>query len=78
MRTIKVFTEQFCPACTMTKDYLAHHQIAAQLIDVTTDHAASAALKQLGYNSLPLVLVDEDGQMRVWTGYRPDLLATLS
>lgn len=77
MRTIKVFTKQFCPTCTMTKDFLDHHKIDFQQIDVTTDAAARSTLQALGYLSLPVVLVNDDGQIQSWTGFCPDLLKKL-
>lgn len=77
MRTIKVFTKQFCPACTMTKNLFNQLNLEFQQIDVTNDPAANDALKYLGYTSLPVILVDENGQMTSWTGFRPDLIKQL-
>lgn len=78
MRTIKVFTKQFCPACTMTKNLLQQQGTSFEQVDVTNDPAACDALKYLGYTSLPVVLVDDNGQINSWAGFKPALIKKLA
>lgn len=75
--TVRVFTKQFCPGCQMTKRLLTAQGVKYREVDVTNDPVALDALRQLGYTSLPVVVVDNDGEVTGWTGFRPDKIKQL-
>lgn len=71
---IKVYTKPNCPQCEMTKKVINDNEITAEFIDVTKDENALSYIKDLGYNAMPVVYVDEDTH---WFGFRPDELEKL-
>ena len=71
---IKVFTKPNCVACNFTKNFINDNKIEAEFIDVTKDENALSYIKELGYNTLPVVYVDETNH---WYGFRPDELGKL-
>ena len=71
---IKVYTKPHCQQCNFTKNFINDNDIEAEFIDVTQDERALAVMKALGYNSLPVVYVDENTH---WFGFRPDELERL-
>ena len=71
---IKVYTKPNCPQCNFTKNFIIDNDITAEFIDVTKDEEAFSYVKELGYNAMPVVYVDEDTH---WFGFRPDELEKL-
>lgn len=72
---ITVYTKPDCPQCTMTKKQLDKLGIEHQVVDVTADPDAHAYVTGLGYQSAPVVVVN-DGE-RHWGGFSPDKLKGL-
>ena len=70
-QTITVYTKPDCMACNFTKNFIIDNKIEAEYIDVTQDEEALARVKDLGYNAMPVVYVDEQTH---WFGFRPDEL----
>lgn len=68
---VRIFTKQFCPACRQTERLLDQLGVSYQKADLTADQEAVAAFRWLGYFQLPIVLVDQDGEVTSWTGFRP-------
>lgn len=70
---IKVYGQQNCMQCKMTKNFLEKENKEFEYVDLTGDLEKIKALKEL-YNkdkiSLPLVVTDKE----VWQGFRPDKL----
>lgn len=54
----------------MTKRHLQERGLKFTEIDVATTPGARAALNELGFNKLPVVVTDDDS----WQEYRPDKL----
>ena len=71
---IKVYTKPNCPQCEMTKKVINDNKIEAEFIDVTQDEQALSYIKDLGYNAMPVVYVDENTH---WFWFRPDELEKL-
>ena len=71
---IKVYSKPNCMACNFTKNFINDNGIEAEFIDVTKDEEALSYVKDLGYNSMPVVYVDEQTH---WFGFRPDELKKL-
>ncbi len=73
-QTITVYSKPDCMACTFTKNFIQDNEITAEFIDVTQDAQALTEMKALGYNSMPVVYVDDSTH---WFGFRPDELEKL-
>ena len=71
---IKVYTKPNCHQCNFTKNFINDNGIEAEFIDVTKDEQALSYIKDLGYNAMPVVYVDERTH---WFGFRPDELEKL-
>ena len=71
---ITVYTKQNCQQCNFTKNFILNNGIEAEFIDVTQDEQALTKIKDLGYNTMPVVFVDETNH---WFGFRPDELEKL-
>nr|DAS69325.1 MAG TPA: glutaredoxin-like protein [Caudoviricetes sp.] len=69
MNKVTVYTKKNCPQCMMTKEYMDALNIEYETIDVTDNDEAREHVKELGFTSLPVVVV-EDGE--AWFGFRPD------
>lgn len=69
MSKVKVYTKQKCPQCIMTKQYMDALNIEYEAIDTTEDEEAREHVKQLGFQSLPVV---EAEGFNAWFGFRPE------
>lgn len=72
---ITVYTKPSCVQCTMTRKQLDKLGIEHQVVDVTADPDAHAYVTGLGYQTAPVVVVN-DGE-RHWAGFSPDKLKAL-
>lgn len=74
--TITVYTKPNCQPCRATKRWLDKRGIEYSTIDVTTSPADLAAVKALGYEGVPVVIVsngDPETDLH-WHGFHPDNL----
>ena len=71
---IKVHSKPNCQQRNFTKNFILNNKIEAEFIDVTKDEEALSYVKNLGYNAMPVVYVDENTH---WFGFRPDELEKL-
>lgn len=67
---IYVYTTPNCPQCHMSKKVLTEGKIPFVEIDLTKDDVAMEMVKDLGYASAPVVMVDNAH----WSGFRHDKL----
>ena len=67
MNKVKVYTTIDCPQCIMTKRYMDALDIEYETIDATDNEEARAYVKSLGFQSLPVVVV-ESGE--AWFEFR--------
>lgn len=73
-KPVKVFSKPGCVQCTATIRSLDKKGIAYAVIDLTEDPNALEHVKSLGHLQAPVVETDSTS----WSGFRPDLIATLS
>lgn len=81
--SITVYSQPACVQCNATYRWLDKHGLAYEVIDVTTDVAALAALaavRALGYLRAPVIIVrDADGSVAAhWSGFDPDRIDDLA
>lgn len=69
MNKVKVYTKKNCPQCTMTKKYMDTLNIEYETIDATDNEEAREYVESLGFQTLPVVVV-ENGE--AWFGFRPE------
>lgn len=78
--TVYSKTETFCGQCMATKRALS--DLGVEYVEVSLEslpEAQIAAWREAGHSSAPIVTVPHkaDPYWDVWSGYRPDLIATL-
>lgn len=69
MNKVTVYTKKNCPQCIMTKKYMDALNIEYETIDVPNNEEAREYVKSLGFQTLPVVVV-ENGE--AWFGFRPE------
>lgn len=73
-KNITVYGAPNCNQCIATTKYLASKGLQYDYKDVSNDTDLTAYLKAKGFSGLPVV--ETDGNM--WSGFRPDILATIA
>lgn len=78
--SITVYSQPACVQCNATYRWLDRHGLDYEVIDVTADAAALAAVRALGYLRAPVVIVrDADGTVEAhWSGFDPDRIDDLA
>jgi glutaredoxin-like protein NrdH len=71
---VVVYSKPSCMQCTMTYRALKGSGVPYRIVDLSEDAGAMAFVKELGYLSAPVVVVDADEH---WAGFRPDLIDRL-
>jgi glutaredoxin-like protein NrdH len=74
--TITVYTQPGCQPCRATKRWLDSRDVDYQTVDVTTSPDDLAAIKALGYEGVPVVIVSgrtPETDLH-WVGFHPDNL----
>lgn len=69
-----MYSKPLCVQCDATKRALDKAGLAYEVIDITEDADALAAVKALGYVQAPVVVTDGDH----WSGFRPDKVKALT
>lgn len=69
MNKVTVYMKKNCPQCIMTKKYMDALDIEYETIDVADNEEAREYVKSLGFQTLPVVVV-ESGE--AWFGFRPE------
>lgn len=69
MNKVTVYTKKNCPQCIMTKKYMDALDVEYETIDVADNEEAREYVKSLGFQTLPVVVV-ENGE--AWFGFRPE------
>ena len=73
---LTLYTNPSCIACDATKKFLNERNTRYEVIDLSTDELALAAVKDLGYRQAPVVFARyPSGAESHWSGFRPDQLA---
>lgn len=71
---IDVYTTKRCVQCKMVKKRLYENELKYNVIDIEENDDARELLKALGYQSVPVMIVD--GQEPV-VGFRPNVIDKL-
>lgn len=74
-----VYSQENCPQCKFTKEFLKKHDIPFETVNVEVQDGALEILRHYGWQSLPVVSIDDElsDQTKTWFGFRPDRLETL-
>lgn len=75
MKNITVYSKPNCMQCTFTKKFLDEKDISYTTYDVYENEKALKIVKDLGFQSLPVVVIDGE---KPFFGFRPDLLEKLA
>ncbi|MRI80462.1 glutaredoxin-like protein NrdH [Fundicoccus ignavus] len=75
MKNITVYSKPNCMQCTFTKKFLDEKDISYTTYDVYENEKALKTVKDLGFQSLPVVVIDGE---KPFFGFRPDLLEKLA
>lgn len=73
--TVTVYTKPRCPQCEATRRQLDRRGIAYDTVDIASTPGVLETLKAAGFRQAPVVVTSSG---HAWSGYRPDLLATLA
>jgi glutaredoxin-like protein NrdH len=76
LRIVTVYTSPGCQPCRATKRWLDKNAVTYREVDVTVNPDDLAAIKELGYNAAPVVIVSTgDPELELhWQGFHPDNL----
>lgn len=74
-----VYSRENCPQCKFTKEFLKKHDIPFETVNVEVQDGALEILRHYGWQSLPVVSIDDElsDQTKTWFGFRPDRLESL-
>lgn len=74
-----VYSRDNCPQCKFTKEFLKKHDIPFETVNVEVQDGALEILRHYGFQSLPVVSIDDElsDQTKTWFGFRPDRLESL-
>ena len=72
--TVTVYTKPSCVQCNATYRSLDSKGIEYEIVDLTEDADALAAVRELGYQQAPVVITESDH----WSGFRPDKIDELA
>ena len=75
-RIVTLYTKPNCQPCKATKRWLDKNDVVYTVKDVTEDPADLAAVKELGYDGVPVTIVSTgDPETDImWHGFHPDNL----
>lgn len=74
-----VYSRENCPQCNFTKEFLKKHNIPFETVNVEVQDGALEILRHYGFQSLPVVSIDDElsDPQKTWFGFRPDRLESL-
>lgn len=75
-RTITVYSKPACVQCDATKRWLNKRSIPYDLVDITKSPKDAEAIKALGFQQAPVVIVstgDPETDL-MWSGFEPNNL----
>jgi glutaredoxin-like protein NrdH len=72
--SVTVYTVPSCIQCEQTKKTLTKSGVSYEVIDLSQDEGAYEMVKELGYQSAPVVVAGNEH----WSGFRPDKLSALA
>lgn len=75
MSNVTIYSKNNCMQCKMTKRYLTEHNVSFEEINVSNQPEYVDYLKDLGYQSVPVVMINNSDSI---VGFRPDALKELA
>ena len=72
--SITVYSKPACVQCDATYRALDKRGLDYTVVDISQDAEALDMVRSLGYMQAPVVVADDTH----WSGFRPDLIGTLS
>jgi glutaredoxin-like protein NrdH len=75
-RIVTIYTQPNCQPCKATKRWLDKRDIAYSEVDITSSPDDAAAIKSLGFQEAPVVIVstgDPETDL-MWSGFDPNNL----
>ena len=73
-RNIILYSKPNCMQCNFTKQFFENNNVEFTVKDVFESEEALAEVKELGFQSLPVIVADG---VEPFFGFRPDLLEKL-
>lgn len=70
-----IYTKPQCVQCDMTIKLMNKLGVKYHTVDLSTNEEALATVKDMGYMSAPVIVVNEDNH---WSGFRMDKVKSLS
>ena len=71
---ITVYTKPSCVQCDATKRMMDKLKISYSTVDITVDTEAFDMIVSKGFNSVPVVITNDDA----WAGFNPDKISELA
>ena len=80
---IEILTTPSCPACKVTKSLLDRADMAYETVALEDNPERADEVRALGHAQAPVVIVPNDPAYgaaagTMWSGLRPDLIASLT
>lgn len=72
-KNVTLYTKKRCQQCKLTKLWLDEHGVHYHLVDIVENKKAAEKIKQLGYQTVPVVIIHDEPETS-WSGFRPDVL----
>lgn len=73
-KSVILYSKPNCMQCNFTKQFFEDNNISYELKDVSLSEEALEEVKNMGFQSLPVVVIDNQ---KPFSGFRPDLLESL-
>jgi glutaredoxin-like protein NrdH len=71
---VTLYTKPGCQPCKAAKRFMNRLGVEPTEVDVTKDPGALAYIKSLGYEAVPVTVVDTETQPVHWHGANPNLI----
>lgn len=78
MPKVIVYSKANCSQCMLTEMALKKHGVMYSVKKMDEDDNALQFVKSLGYESAPVVYVDNDGTVNHWSQFRKDRIDELA
>lgn len=75
MKAVTVYSKPNCMQCNFTKKFLDDNAVEYTVIDVYENEEALQRVKEMGFQSLPVVEIEGE---EPFFGFRPDRLEALA
>ncbi|MFP7696951.1 glutaredoxin family protein [Trueperella sp. LYQ143] len=71
---ITLYSLPGCVQCSATLRAFERHGVHVNQVDLSIEHAKRDELKSWGFLTAPVVEAEINGEVRRWSGYKPDLI----